>query len=637
MADNFAAGVSGLAKALIPMKQSTKAIQVQAAKYKIMSKVMGESLDIWMSLKQFLTGVSELFGITSESVEDTGKSVKKLNDDMSLLMMMFQAIKMSMIFLIGIFALVSTALVLFTGSIGGATAAFPEFFAGFESIKDSILEVIGHLQTIGATILALDWSPLVDVATIAIGSIILLIVGFYDLAFSIIAMVIGEFAKLFTYLEESGAFQTIIVGVAEIATAFLLAFGYIFEILDAFGINFGGVFALVSGIWITFVDALINSGILLFFADLIGYIGAILPPIVIVVGEILVLTAKILAFFLGPIAVGIASVVNILFQLFVGTIAIIVSVFRVAFAVLGGIGKIWMAIFTGDFRAIPGLILAIFSDVIGIAGDLLDSLIAIFINIGKAILAPFEVLWDNITDLMTPIYDAIKDPIVNAISGAMDAIISIVDTSFAVIKVIIDIFVALFTGDWATILGTVGLTFTDIIDIATNLLDSLTTIFTDIGNTILAPFESLIEGVTDLMSPVYNAVTDPIMDAVDDVMGPIQDLLDNIDKVSIEGITGGASSMLGKLNPFSSGGISSGPRSGYPVALHGTEAIVPLPDGRTIPVTVKGMGGGGGDNITVNIAVKGGGNAKDIAKAVSREVSRTFRNRSRGGSYSRGV
>lgn len=538
MADNFAAGVSGLAKALIPMKQSTKAIQVQAAKYKVMSKVMGESLDIWMSLKQFLTGVSELFGITSESVEDTAESVEMLNDSLSPLMMMFQAIKMSMIFLIGIFALVSTALVLFTGSIGGATAAFPEFFAGFESIKDSILEIVGHLQTMGATILALDWSPLVDVATIAIGGIILLIVGFYDLAFSIIAMVIGEFAKLFTYMEESGAFQTIIDGVAGIATGFLLAFGYIGQILDAFGINFGGIFALVSGIWITFVDALINSGILLFFADWIGYIGAVLPPFVMIVGEILVLTAKILAFFLGPIAVGIASVVNILFQLFVGTIAIIVSVFRVAFAVLGGIGKIFMAIFTGDFRAIPGLILAIFSDVIGIAGDLLDSLIAIFINIGKAILAPFELLWDNITDLMTPIYDAIKDP---------------------------------------------------------------------------------------------------IMDAIDYVMGPIQDLLDNIDKVSIEGITGGASSMLGKLNPFSSGGISSGPRSGYPVALHGTEAIVPLPDGRTIPVTVKGMGGGGGDNITVNIAVKGGGNAKDIAKAVSREVSRTFRNRSRGGSYSRGV
>ena len=32
------------------------------------------------------------------------------------------------------------------------------------------------------------------------------------------------------------------------------------------------------------------------------------------------------------------------------------------------------------------------------------------------------------------------------------------------------------------------------------------------------------------------------------------------------------------------GGILSGPASGYAATLHGTEAVVPLPDGRTIPV-----------------------------------------------------
>jgi hypothetical protein len=37
------------------------------------------------------------------------------------------------------------------------------------------------------------------------------------------------------------------------------------------------------------------------------------------------------------------------------------------------------------------------------------------------------------------------------------------------------------------------------------------------------------------------------------------------------------------------GGISSGPRSGYTAMLHGTEAIVPLPNGRSIPVEMTGM------------------------------------------------
>ena len=36
------------------------------------------------------------------------------------------------------------------------------------------------------------------------------------------------------------------------------------------------------------------------------------------------------------------------------------------------------------------------------------------------------------------------------------------------------------------------------------------------------------------------------------------------------------------------GGILSGPRSGYQAMLHGNEAVVPLPDGKTIPVQTKG-------------------------------------------------
>lgn len=44
---------------------------------------------------------------------------------------------------------------------------------------------------------------------------------------------------------------------------------------------------------------------------------------------------------------------------------------------------------------------------------------------------------------------------------------------------------------------------------------------------------------------------------------------------------------------FATGGVSTGPKSGYNVELHGTEAVVPLPDGNTIPVslTTSGMAG----------------------------------------------
>ena len=36
------------------------------------------------------------------------------------------------------------------------------------------------------------------------------------------------------------------------------------------------------------------------------------------------------------------------------------------------------------------------------------------------------------------------------------------------------------------------------------------------------------------------------------------------------------------------GGIASGPESGYQAMLHGTEAVIPLPNGKTIPVEMPG-------------------------------------------------
>jgi hypothetical protein len=37
---------------------------------------------------------------------------------------------------------------------------------------------------------------------------------------------------------------------------------------------------------------------------------------------------------------------------------------------------------------------------------------------------------------------------------------------------------------------------------------------------------------------------------------------------------------------FAEGGVASGPKSGYMANLHGTEAVVPLPDGRRLPVNL---------------------------------------------------
>ena len=61
---------------------------------------------------------------------------------------------------------------------------------------------------------------------------------------------------------------------------------------------------------------------------------------------------------------------------------------------------------------------------------------------------------------------------------------------------------------------------------------------------------------------------------------------------------------------FAGGGVAKGPNSGYGAVLHGTEAVVPLPNGRSIPVDMgKGKMSTNNTNITVNIA-EGGSSAQ---------------------------
>lgn len=44
-----------------------------------------------------------------------------------------------------------------------------------------------------------------------------------------------------------------------------------------------------------------------------------------------------------------------------------------------------------------------------------------------------------------------------------------------------------------------------------------------------------------------------------------------------------------EIDQFKDGGIATGPKSGYPATLHGTEAVIPMGDGRSIPINMPGV------------------------------------------------
>ena len=65
----------------------------------------------------------------------------------------------------------------------------------------------------------------------------------------------------------------------------------------------------------------------------------------------------------------------------------------------------------------------------------------------------------------------------------------------------------------------------------------------------------------------------------------------------------------GIMKGYSEGGIARGRNAGYPAILHGTEAVVPLPNGNSIPVEMRN-GGGGTNNVGITINIDGNNNAQ---------------------------
>ena len=97
----------------------------------------------------------------------------------------------------------------------------------------------------------------------------------------------------------------------------------------------------------------------------------------------------------------------------------------------------------------------------------------------------------------------------------------------------------------------------------------------------------------------------------------------------------------GKAVPgYATGGVARGPGAGYPAILHGTEAVVPLPNGRSIPVEMQNNGGGQTqNNVVVNVNTDGststsessGRDMDNLGAAIARAVQQELQAQKRSG------
>lgn len=93
-----------------------------------------------------------------------------------------------------------------------------------------------------------------------------------------------------------------------------------------------------------------------------------------------------------------------------------------------------------------------------------------------------------------------------------------------------------------------------------------------------------------------------------------------------------------KVEGYSTGGVASGSNQGHLAMLHGTEAVVPLPNGKSIPVEMKDSGATN-NNIVVNVSSEGqsstqGSTGPDMDKlggAIATAVQAELQNQKRSG------
>jgi len=156
--------------------------------------------------------------------------------------------------------------------------------------------------------------------------------------------------------------------------------------------------------------------------------------------------------------------------------------------------------------------------------------------------------------------------------------------------------------------------------------------------------QGLIEGTTNLKDAFLN-MTKSILSAMAQVLAQ-QAAIAIMGKIpffpggGLGGRDGGIMKAPG-YRSFGTGGVSDGPDSGYPAILHGTEAVVPLPNGRSIPVEMSG--GTGVNNISVNVNMTTGETSSEgagkeayaLGRAISTAVQTEIAKQQRpGGSLS---
>ena len=418
--------------------------------------------------------------------------------------------------------------------------------ADFGGLTSLIASVAGAITDLSAGILAIDWSRLSSAAVSVFGEILAVISSVLSSGGDIFGAFLDRIVEYYLTLGEAWV-DTMSIFLESVASVIAI-FG---------GLDLTPILIPIMGLFMIFTGLVMDFGVGFFtmmgdlfalFTTLMTYLAetGALQALIDVIGNLGIAAVAIIASIIGAL-----DDMGINFGSIFGFITDVVSGF-VMFLIESGL-------------------LAFFIEVIEVVGHVLvvvGFLIAGTITlVGKLLGYLTGPTWSILTGIIVAI--------VNAIAVAVALVLLPFRMFFKLVSGWIKVFVALLTEGPSAAFGELMDLIFDLAGIWDTTMKGITNAWDGFWHGI----ENIITGAIDLMlSPLY-----ALKDLIDEVM--------DFEMPSFSDIGDAAGDWVSdKLPFFASGGISSGPTSGYAAQLHGTEAVVPLPDGKSIPVTMAGMG-----------------------------------------------
>jgi len=342
----------------------------------------------------------------------------------------------------------------------------------------------------------------------------------------------------------------------------MLAFGAIGMLIAEFAVAAIGFFGELFGIFTTLMTYLADTGALQQIIDIVGIVGT---TVILVIGSIFAA--------LDMLGINFGSIFGFMTDVIGGFVSFMIDSGLIGFFV--------------DMITVVAMVLSttalVIAGIILVVADLLSYLTG--------------PTWQIITSVLGGIADSI--------AGTLAGVLGIVRVVLQLIMLPFRFLFGFITGGWDGAWKA-----------AQKSGDNINKIMRSTADAIWKRFKSLVGNLASAVQGGFQLMLAPIryvVDKVKELIGYFTDLLD-IDLGGVTdmlgdlpgaGLIGDAASWLG----FATGGVSRGPRSGYTAVLHGTEAVVPLPDGQSIPVDFRG---------TVEVQQEGGSGMRELNRTMRR-------------------